>query len=176
MSVGGKVNLFGAKMNLVVPLAIVIVIGAVFLIMMDDDDDNGNGNGLCIINCPPKEVPLAIQARCDFHINAISANDITKGEPETAIAFLSINDEAGAIELAKALDEYPWYKLGSSTHGPHDIKGDNIPISQGGSELIPSNLRHRYALGRYVYMPGSSHDALMEMIEDNADNLEGLCK
>ena len=97
MPVGAKVNLFGAKMNLVVPLAIVIVIGAVFLIMMDGDD-NGNGNGCTDIpenrmlssrfSCPPKEVPLAIQARCDLG-GALSANDITKGEPETAIAFLS---------------------------------------------------------------------------------------
>ena len=131
----------------------------------------------CIDDLPDDEqvTPLAIQARYDFHVNAISANDIRKGEPETAIAFLSINDEEGAKELADALAQYSWYGL-SGTHGPDDIKGDNIPISQGGSELIPSNLRHRYALGRYVYMPGSSHDALMEMIEDNADNLEGLCK
>ena len=129
---------------------------------------------VCIINCPPDEVPLAIQTRCNLG-GALSANDITKGEPETAIAFLSINDEAGAIELAKALDEYPWYKLGSSTHG-HDIKGDNIPISQGGSEIIPSSLRARYGLTRNVYMPGSNHDALIGMIEGNADNLEALCR
>ena len=160
MSVGGKVNLFGAKMNLVIPLAIVIVVGAVFLFMMDTD---------------PEVPPLAIQARCDLG-GALSANDITKGESETAIAFLSINDEAGAIELAKALDKYSWYKLRSSTHGPHDIKGDNIPISQGGEELISSGLRARYDLTRNVFMPGSNHDALIGMIEGNADNLESLCK
>ena len=167
MPVGAKVNLFGAKMNLVVPLAIVIVIGAVFLIMMDDDDNgngNGNGNGLCIINCPPKEVPLAIQARCDLG-GALSANDITKGEPETAIAFLSMNTEAGAKELAEALDEYPWYNLGTETHGP-----DNI------HNVIEIGLRARYGLDRNVFMVGSSHDALIGMIEDNADNLAGLCK
>ena len=58
----------------------------------------------------------------------------------------------------------------------NDIKGDNLPPSMGGSQLIPTSLRARYSLGRNVFMPGSNHDALMGMIEGNADNLEALCR
>tara|TARA_Y100000296_G_scaffold58139_2_gene66950 strand:- start:8 stop:517 length:510 start_codon:yes stop_codon:yes gene_type:complete len=150
-------------------MIILLALGAIWYFSGPQCDD-------CIDDLPDDEqvTPLAIQARCDLG-GVLSANDVEKGEFETAIAFLSINDEEGAKELADALAQYSWYRL-SGTHGPDDIKGDNIPISQGGSELIPSNLRARYDLGRYVYMPGSSHDALIGMIEDNADNLAGLCK
>ncbi len=150
-------------------MIILLALGAIWYFSGPQCDD-------CIDDQPDDEqvTPLAIQARCDLG-GALSANDVEKGEFETAIAFLSINDEEGAKELADALAQYSWYRL-SRIHGPDDIKGDNIPISQGGSELIPSNLRARYDLGRYVYMPGSSHDALIGMIEDNADNLAGLCK
>ena len=102
-----------------------------------------------------------------------------------AVAFFSFSTEAEAKEFADAMKAYSWYKLGGNVHGPHDIKGNNINqygsgmlngVFTEGTGIVDVADRSRYSLGRYVYMPGQTHDDFAKMLYDNADKIEGLCK